>query len=73
MRLSISIEKTEGAHPEHPPQTEGDFLLWRGISAARAVFATAVHMLVNQQEPTHTQTHTIDLQSLSIQYIRLNG
>jgi len=24
-----------------PPQTEGDFLLWRGIPAARAVFATA--------------------------------
>jgi len=34
-------EKTEGAHPAQPPQTEGDFLLWRGIPAARAVFATA--------------------------------
>jgi len=26
-----------------PPQTEGDFLLWRGIPAARAVFATAAY------------------------------
>jgi len=39
--LIISIEKTEGAHPPRPPKTEGDFSLWRGIPAARAVFATA--------------------------------
>jgi len=46
-RLALELKKPRGHIPRARSNQRGIFLLWRGIPAARAVFATAANEVLN--------------------------